>query len=444
MGEAAKRWIFAAKSLSAADHASLEIEHVHPQHRLKPETEEHTARKARKVAHCDAGAMRTIVLRDVWELEKFTSDWLALASEAVDSNVYYEPWWLLPSLRYLYSGRETFFVLMFARDPDCPTGPEILCGISPFQLETHYRGIPCRVLRLLRPTYNRLCTPLVRTGFVTECVRALLDWTEHNSASAPLIEFRFITGEGRVAQELHQQVSERRWMLFQSDCTIRALFKPLPNAQLYLERALRGKHRKELRRLEKRLSEAGPTEYRCLEQRADAAPWIASFLELESRGWKGQGGSSLASRDETRRFFEEAALEAHRQGRLMMLGLFHREKPIALKCNLLSGNGSVAFKIAFDEDYARYSPGMLLEMENVRRLHEMPEVEWMDSTADAQHFMINRLWMDRRTIETLVVSPNRAWGNLIVSGFPFLRWVKGATQHMVESMNFRKTVERTN
>lgn len=218
----------------------------------------------------------------------------------------------------------------------------------------------------------------------------------------------------------------------------------MPSAELYLERALSGKHRKEFRRIEKRLSEMGTTEYRSLEPQGDVKPWIASFLELESSGWKGQSGGSLASREETRRFFEESALAAHRHGQLMMLGLFHKDRPIALKCNLFSGHGSFAFKIAFDEDFRRYSPGMLLEIENVRRLHDMREIAWMDSTAEAQHFMINRLWIDRRTVETLVVSPNHIWGNLIVSGFPFLRWVKGATYHILEGLNARKKTQGAN
>ena len=374
----------------------------------------------------------TVVIRHVQELETLRSTWAELAQDAVDPNVYYEPWMLLPALRYLHSSRGLVFLLMFSLDPKHPTVPPLLCGMFPFERQTHYRGLPCRVLRLLRPKYNRLCTPLVHREFVAECVTALIDWLEQSPDSCPLVEFRFIAGEGRFAQELHQQITERRLMAFQSECTVRALFKPMSSGESYLERALKGKRRKEFRRLENRLSEAGRIEYRCLDPKGDAKPWITSFLELESRGWKGEMGSSLASQEDARRFFEESAQEAHRHGQLMMLGLFHENKAIALKCNFVSGHGSFAFKIAFDEEYGRYSPGMLLEMENVRRLHTMPEVAWMDSTADAQHFMINRLWIDRRTVETLVVSVNRPPGGLIVAGLPLLRWMKGTVHHVLD------------
>lgn len=435
MGEGVSEEILSESSSSNAECGTAKTVSVRSRQSPERSIKERRVPKPDKLGTiCSPGSIRTIVVRDVCELARFNAQWKALARDAVDANVFYEPWWLLPSLHHLHACNDLLFLLMFAPDPACPTGPELLCGMFPFEYAPHYRGLPVRVLRLLRPTYNRLCTPLVHREFAAECIGALLDWAEYNPESAALFEFRFITGEGRVAQELHQQITDRQWRVFQSDCTIRALFKAMPHAELYLQRALRGTHRKELRRLENRLSQIGRTKYLRLGPGDDARPWLDSFLELESSGWKGQSGSSLGSREETRRFFEESASEAHRQGQLMMLGLFHKDRPIALKCNHLSGNGSFAFKIAFDEEYGRYSPGMLLEVENVRQLHEMREIAWMDSTAESQHLMINRLWIDRRTVETLVVSPDRAWANFIVSSFPFLRWVKGTAHHVLESI----------
>src|SRR6185503_3504833 len=96
---------------------------------------------------------------------------------------------------------------------------------------------------------------------------------------------------------------------------------------------------------------------------------------------------------------------------------------IAMKCNFLAGAGSFAFKIAFDETCARYSPGVLLELENIRRLHSRRELRWMDSCADSGHPMIEGLWRDRRTVETLVVSTGKGMGGLVVSALPLLKWI---------------------
>jgi hypothetical protein len=46
----------------------------------------------------------------------------------------------------------------------------------------------------------------------------------------------------------------------------------------------------------------------------------------------------------------------------------------------------------------------------------------MDSCADAEHAMINRLWPGRRTIATVLFGTGRAPGDLLVSLMPLLRW----------------------
>jgi hypothetical protein len=63
-------------------------------------------------------------------------------------------------------------------------------------------------------------------------------------------------------------------------------------------------------------------------------------------------------------------------------------------------------------------------MENISRLRAMPAIEWMDSCAVAEHFMINRLWTSRRNIETILISTGKPPADLLVSALPLLRWMK--------------------
>ena len=70
-----------------------------------------------------------------------------------------------------------------------------------------------------------------------------------------------------------------------------------------------------------------------------------------------------------REFFVTGATALAAQGRLWMLGLALDGKWIALKCNFLAGSGGYAFKIAYDEKLSRFSPGVLLELETLSRLH---------------------------------------------------------------------------
>jgi hypothetical protein len=126
----------------------------------------------------------------------------------------------------------------------------------------------------------------------------------------------------------------------------------------------------------------------------------------------------------TRRFFEEMTSGAFKRGRLMMQAMTLNGNAIASKCSLLTPDGGgYAFKIGFDEAYARFSPGVLLEIENIRRLHAMG-TRWMDSCAIERHPMINRLWPDRRLVQTLLISAGQRRGDLALSLLPLLRLVK--------------------
>src|ERR1019366_1913128 len=100
------------------------------------------------------------------------------------------------------------------------------------------------------------------------------------------------------------------------------------------------------------------------------------------------------------------------------------DKPIALKCNYLSGRGGFTFKITDDERYAKYSPGVLLELDNIEEMHRRPEVEWLDSCAVPDHFMMNRLWKERRTLQSILLATDRWIGTGVVGLLPLLRSLK--------------------
>jgi hypothetical protein len=65
--------------------------------------------------------------------------------------------------------------------------------------------------------------------------------------------------------------------------------------------------------------------------------------------------------------------------------------------NFVTPPGACAFKTAFDERYARFSPGVLLQLENLALL-DREDIEWCDSCAAPDHPMIDGLWTERRAI----------------------------------------------
>jgi hypothetical protein len=80
-------------------------------------------------------------------------------------------------------------------------------------------------------------------------------------------------------------------------------------------------------------------------------------------------------------------LELTLDGRALASGLVIKQRDTAL-----------FFKIAYDEAFARFSPGVQLTVELTRRLAADPAIAYADSTALPGHPMIDHVWRERRRV----------------------------------------------
>jgi len=359
------------------------------------------------------------VVDDPAGLASHVAAWEDLAASAVEANVFYEPWMLLPALEAFAQKLALRFIFVYAERPGEPSR---LCGFFPFERTSRYKRLPLAHLRLWQHKHCYLGTPLLRQGYARQCLAALLDWIAADPLGTSFVEWGHVAGDGAFHEALTGALADTGRRSFVSQRSSRALLRPRRNSEAFLAEALPVKSRKEFRRLERRLAEQGEVRY-VEPGGAETEGWIQQFLALEAHGWKGRRGSAFDCTDANRGFFAAVVREAARRGRLTMLGLKIGDRPLALKCNLLAGAGSFAFKIAYDEAYARFSPGALLELENIRRFHARPGLQWMDSCADPEHFMANRLWLDRRTLVTMLTASGRTAGGFVVAALPLLRRV---------------------
>ena len=85
-----------------------------------------------------------------------------------------------------------------------------------------------------------------------------------------------------------------------------------------------------------------------------------------------------------------------------------------------SGRGVFTFKIAFDEDYSRYSPGTLLMLKAIGAFLRDERVDWVDSCAVPGHPMIDHIWAERRTMSSMLVTTGHRFSA------PLASWVASA------------------
>ncbi|WP_320076624.1 GNAT family N-acetyltransferase [Novosphingobium ovatum] len=321
--------------------------------------------------------------------------WDALAQRAATPNPFAESWYLLPALR-LMAGEEVVHILRFDIGGD-------LAGVMPLVRAHRYYGRAIPHLAAWTHPNAFLGAPLVARGLERAFWAAVLNWADHHAGAGLFLHLAdvpltgplhdaladVLAGQGRPAALVAQ--SERA--MLQSDLS--------PDA--YLEASLSGKKRKELRRQTARLSELGTLR---VERHADATgldAWSRDFLTLEAAGWKGAAGSALASQPATAALFTQALQGAAARGRLDRLALLLDGRPIAMLASFVTAPLAFSFKTAFDEAYARFSPGVLLQRENLQLLRR-PGIAACDSCAAAGHPMIDHLWRERRPIGSLSIA----------------------------------------
>ena len=342
------------------------------------------------------GELRRLTRDEIAE-PAFVADWERLAQRACEPNPFFEPWFLLPSLRQFGAGGGVHVMAWFRQGR--------LAGLFPMLRSAAYYGRPVPHARgWLHP--NAFCgVPLIAAGQEEAFWRDLLAHLDRRPQQALLLHLPLLPEDGRANAALDRVLAGTGRAHYAAAQESRALLIGDTSAEAYLAAAMSAKKRKELRRQRNRLAEEGALAFERLEGDEGLAVWTAEFLSLEAAGWKGEAGSALASAPATQALFTEALAGAAKAGRLERLALRLDGPAIAMLANFITPPGAFGFKTAFDEDYARFSPGMLLQLENLALL-ERPDVEWADSCAAEGHPMIERLWRGQRRI----VSRNIAIG----------------------------------
>lgn len=321
--------------------------------------------------------------------------WDALAANAGEPNPFFESWYLLPALRALDPNHKVKLL--------CIEQAGDLIGLIPLQTERRYYGRPIpHQASWLHPNCF-LGAPLVATGREPPFWQALLDWADRQGGASLFLHLAQLPLDGPLYRTLGDVLAEQSRFAALVHCEERAMLASDLPPDAYLEAAMSGKKRKELRRQFARLSELGEVRF---DRRTDAHgldQWVDDFLALEHSGWKGSAGSALASHHATTQLFREALAGATTHQRLERLTLTLDGDPLAMLASFLTPPGAFSYKTAFDERFSRFSPGVLLQRENLAML-DHSAIRWTDSCAAADHPMIDHIWRERRAIGRISIA----------------------------------------
>jgi CelD/BcsL family acetyltransferase involved in cellulose biosynthesis len=333
-------------------------------------------------------AVEAVPWREMTDSDAVTQ-WDALAEWAASPNPFFESWFLLPALQaFDPAGR----VSLLRVEAD-----GLLAGLLPIERSRRYYRHPLPNWSNWSHANCFLGAPLVARGFEKSFWRALLGWADEHAKGTLFLHLAHQPLDGPLHHAMLAVLSEQQRPFEIVHREQRALLASRLAPEAYLEAALTAKKRKELRRQHKRLAEQGALQFCRRNDSAAIDEWIEAFLWLEAAGWKGKAGSAMANGMDTTQLFTDALRSAAERGRLERLTYSLDGEPLAMLANFISPPGSFAFKTAFDERFARFSPGVLLQRENLALL-ERDGIEWCDSCASSDHPMIDHIWRERRTI----------------------------------------------
>lgn len=314
--------------------------------------------------------------------------WQALSDEAADPNPFFGPSFLRPYLRHVGAGRVKLLAVA-----NRLTGQWMMAA----PLRVRPAGLLIPVPATFTTEYGPVGTPLL-----------------HPDAGAVHAKRFFQAAAGRtgILALPHLPLASRATHLLTdidgvdvciAESSHRACHTSGPEGQAQFDEAFKGKRRKEMNRLLRRLEDEGPVRLETIEKDALQARF-EQFLELEASGWKGRENTALASQSQTAAFSRETVASAAQAGNVRIDELRVGDKLAASLVSLVDGGHVFAWKIAFDETYAKYSPGAQLVLYTFRQNLAMPGFKLADSLAIPGHSMIEPLWRGRLEIGTLLLS----------------------------------------
>jgi hypothetical protein len=184
---------------------------------------------------------------------------------------------------------------------------------------------------------------------------------------------------------------------------VRACLDATRDADELLHDALGAKKLKELRRQRNRLAGHGAIGFEVARTPEDVAAAVENFLKLEASGWKARRGTALVQDSGDARFIRRAATALAETGQCEIVTLRTGDTPVAAAVVLRHQDRAFYFKLGVDERFARFSPGVQLTLDLTRHLCADPAIAMADSTASADHPMINPIWRGRLAIGDVLI-----------------------------------------
>ncbi len=330
-----------------------------------------------------------------------------LAAKSVESNLFFEPEFLQAGIQRI-EDKGVMLACLWEGNP----GSRILRFLMP-AISTK-AGLPrYRILRSFTHHFAPLGTPLIHRDNAAETAENLLRLLGDPVLEIPaVIAFDQQRLGGPSIQILKQAAEalgqQHNTVLSYQRANLQAIDTSSMDPQTFIRQSLGKKRLKEYARLLRRLGETGEITFDIARTENSILDAIEGFLTLEAGGWKGRSGTALYSLKQIAAFSRQAVSALAKANQCEIHSMKVGDKIIAsLICFKIKGE-YFTWKIAFDENYNSYSPGVQIMLKASEHWLGKKGFVSADSLASANHSMIDHLWRERLDLGTLLIETGKS------------------------------------
>ncbi|RVG06213.1 GNAT family N-acetyltransferase [Sinorhizobium meliloti] len=322
-----------------------------------------------------------------------------LSNRAIEQNVFFTGRFLAPAMPRLEDR-----VIRLAVIRDQSEQRSRLRFLMPFSIEKPGFSIGATIIRAWSNPFGPLGTPLLDAEDAAETISNLYEALAAPSAGLPpVLVLPDIRLNGKFAQLARAVAIGENLPLTVTDTFSRPMLESLLDGPTYLREAVSSQHLRELKRQWNNLAKQGALVYNVARQPDEIRLRMEEFLVLEASGWKGRERSAMIMDRFRAAFAREAVNNLAEADNVRIHTLDLDGKAIATVIVLLMAGEAFAWKTAYDERYAKYSPGKLLVAELTEWHLDDANIIRSDSCAVPDHPVMSRLWQEREEMGTLVI-----------------------------------------
>lgn len=327
-----------------------------------------------------------------------------LSNRVMEPNVFFSGRMLAPAMPRV-EDRQVQLALI--RDQTEQTSRMRL--LMPFSIEKPGFAVGASILRVWANPFGPLGTPLVDAEDAAETLDNLLEALADRRVRLPkVLVMPDLRLNGRFAQLMRAVAVARNLPLTVTSPYQRPTLESNLDGEAYLRQAVSPHHVREMRRLWRNMAKTGTLTYEVARQPADIRRRTEEFLALEAKGWKGRKRSALISDRYRAAFAREAIGNLAEADGVRIHTLDWNGRAIASLVVFIMAGEAYTWKTAYDEDFARFSPGKLLMMKVTDWHLDDANILRTDSCAVPDHPIMSRLWTEREEMGTLVIGLNES------------------------------------